>query len=55
MSSAPDRDRSDDPLTGEPTELGDQLEYSDSIDDFDAQAKRDAKEAEEDKNEGGER
>lgn len=53
MSSAPDRDRSDDPLTGEPTELGDQLEYSDSIDDFDAQAKREAKEAKEDKNEGG--
>ena len=53
MSSAPDRDRSDDPLTGEPTELGDQLEYSDSIDDFDTQARLEAKNAEESTNEGG--
>lgn len=43
-ASAPDRDRSDDPRTGAPTEMGDLVEYSDSVEEFERTAEEVAKE-----------
>ena len=51
-ASAPDRDRSDDQTTGEPTEMGDLVEYSDSPEEFEKTAEEVAKEERERDGEG---
>lgn len=35
VASAPDRDRSDNPVTGQPTEVGDQVDYDDTTEEVD--------------------
>lgn len=35
MASAPDRDRSDNPVTGQPTEIGDRVDYDDTPEEVD--------------------
>ncbi|WP_333618772.1 Na(+)/H(+) antiporter subunit C [Dietzia sp.] len=51
-ASAPDRDRSDDQTTGEPTEMGDLVKYSDSAEEFEKTAGEVAKEERERGGEG---